>query len=71
MNPEFTILTHFSQRYSRFLPLIMSREKVFTAFDHMTVPLSELHRLPALLPAVRDITQSAKDEGYAPVFWGW
>lgn len=76
MNPDFTILTHFSQRYCKFLPVILSKKddlksKVFTAFDHMTVTLSDMHNLPSLLPAVQDILASTKDEDEAPVTWGW
>ena len=60
MNPEFTILTHFSLRYNKILPFLLSQRsdvnsKVFIAFDHMTVSLSDMHSLPALLPAVQDI----------------
>lgn len=66
MNPDFTILTHFSQRYCKIIPPILSktrlRSKVFVAFDHMTVSLSELHRLPALLPGVQDIFSNTLDE---------
>lgn len=38
MNAEFTLLTHFSQRYSK-IPLIDHNftEKVGIAFDHMEV----------------------------------
>ena len=76
MNPDFTILTHFSQRYCKFLPVILSKKddlksKVFTAFDHMTVTLSDMHNLPSLLPAVQDILACTKDEDEAPVTWGW
>ena len=76
MNPDFTILTHFSQRYCKFLPVILSKKgdlksKVFTAFDHMTVTLSDMHNLPSLLPAVQDILACTKDEDEAPITWGW
>ena len=73
MNPDFTILTHFSQRYSKFLPLILDtkRTRVFPAFDHMTVSLSDVHKLPALLPAVQDILACTKDDDDIPLSWGW
>ena len=76
MNPNFTILTHFSQRYSRFLPLILNektelRSRVFPAFDHMTVALSEVSRLPTLLPAVQDILAYTRDDDDIPLSWGW
>ena len=76
MNPDFTILTHFSQRYSKFLPLILGkktklRSSVFPAFDHMTVALSDVHRLPTLLPAVQDILACTKDDDDIPLSWGW
>ena len=76
MNPDFTILTHFSQRYCKIFPLLLSKEadlksKVFTAFDHMTVSLSDMHNLPALLPAVQDILAYTKDEDETPVSLSW
>ena len=76
MNPDFTILTHFSQRYSKILPLILSKRtdlksKVFAAFDHMTVPLASVHRLPALLPSIQEILMCTKDDDDTPVTWGW
>ena len=76
MNPEFTILTHFSQRYCRILPLILSKKPklqsgVFTAFDHMTVSLSDMHRLPALLPAVHDVLACTNDEDDVFVSLRW
>lgn len=76
MNPEFTILTHFSQRYTKILPLILSKKtelksRVFTAFDHMTVPMSDLHRLPTLLPAIQHVMLDTREEEDTPVFWAW
>ena len=76
MNPQFTIFTHFSQRYSKFLPLILDkrknlRGKVFPAFDHMTVELSEVGRLPDLLPAVQGILACTKEDDDIPLSWGW
>ena len=78
MNPDFTILTHFSQRYCKIIPPILSKtgleSRVFIAFDHMTVMLSEVHRLPALLPGVQDIFSNTLDEEemlYATMSLGW
>ena len=68
MNPDFTILTHFSQRYCKIIPPILSKAglkaRVFVAFDHMTIPLSEVQRLPSLLPAVQEVfsNTTAEDE---------
>ena len=76
MNSDFTILTHFSQRYPNILPVVSSKNpglqsKVFSAFDHMTVSLSELHGLPALLPVLQDILKCTVDEDDVPAYWGW
>ena len=76
MNSKFTILTHFSQRYSKFLPLILNRKKelksrVFPAFDHLTVSLTEVEQLPGLLPAVQDILACTKEDDDIPLSWGW
>ena len=74
MNPKFTILTHFSLRYSRILPFILGKRsdmnsKVFLAFDHMTVSLSDMHSLPALLPAVQDIMAYTNEDEQEPESW--
>ena len=75
MSPDFAILTHFSQRYIRVVPLLSNKaglkSKVFTAFDHMTVDLSDLQSLPPLLPAVQEILASYIDEEDARMTWSW
>jgi len=56
MNANFTILTHFSQRYVK-MPLIPESEinnnKIGIAYDFMRVTIPELNRLPLLLPTLR------------------
>ena len=58
MNPDFTILTHFSQRYPRipwFLMADQIHSRVAVAFDCMSVNLKQLDQLHSYLPTMRDI----------------
>lgn len=54
MKAKFTMLTHFSQRYAK-IPLL--REElpldVGIAFDNMRLRLSDLPKVPAMLPALK------------------
>eukprot|EP00884_Botryococcus_braunii_P016939 jgi/Botrbrau1/3929/Bobra.0365s0005.1 len=52
-----TVLTHFSQRYGKWLPQVQEedafvKERCATAFDGMHVPLILIPWLPSLMPAV-------------------
>ena len=53
MKAKFTMLTHFSQRYAK-LPLLKKGldEDIGIAFDNMRVRLSDLSKIPAMLPAL-------------------
>lgn len=64
MEAQFTILTHFSQRYPKVSPTVTQHctKRVGVAFDGMTVKLRELHCLPELLPTIQDIFTSVVDE---------
>ena len=60
MKPEFTILTHFSQRNPITPPPLMtsqllSSSRVAVAFDCMSVNLKQLDQLHSYLPVIRDI----------------
>jgi len=59
MSPDFTILTHFSQRYPKVPQLLLTddclKSKVTIAFDCMSVRLKELQKLPSFLPAMKEI----------------
>lgn len=58
MEAKFTLLTHFSQRYSR-IPVLTgpafetNRATLGVAFDHMTVRPDQLHRLPSFSPVLQ------------------
>lgn len=53
MNAKFTLLTHFSQRYSK-LPLISEKEEnVGLAYDNMDIKLSQLRLLPLFYPCLK------------------
>ncbi|KAF7995998.1 hypothetical protein HCN44_009036 [Aphidius gifuensis] len=57
MNAKFTLLTHFSQRYSKMPKLpesstVYSLNNVGIAFDNMQVSLSELSLLPLFYPSL-------------------
>ncbi len=75
MNPEFTILTHFSQRYPKVSPALVNGEhlqgKVGVAFDGMSVRLSDVHSLPAFLPAMREVFSALTDTEDSSVTWNW
>ena len=58
MKPEFTILTHFSQRYPKIPSFLMADQlhsRVAIAFDCMSVNLKRLDELHSFLPVMRDI----------------
>ena len=58
MKPEFTILTHFSQRDPKIPSFLMTNQlhsRVAIAFDCMSVNLKQLDQLPSYLPVMRDI----------------
>lgn len=50
MGAKFTLLTHFSQRYSRIPQMseggLVDQRSVGVAFDHMCVAPNQLHLLP-------------------------
>jgi ribonuclease Z len=56
MGAKFTLLTHFSQRYSK-IPIF--NEKAFSsntigvAFDNMTISPNRFHHLPYFIPALK------------------
>ncbi|GAV03599.1 hypothetical protein RvY_13995 [Ramazzottius varieornatus] len=53
MHAKFTLLTHFSQRYAK-IPLLTSLPTdVGIAFDNMRVRLSDLPKIPSMLPALQ------------------
>ncbi|CAK9807553.1 Ribonuclease Z, mitochondrial [Anthophora plagiata] len=53
MNAKFTLLTHFSQRYSK-IPYLPKREtNVGLAYDHMEIKLSQLPLLPLFHPCIK------------------
>lgn len=59
-----TLLTHFSQRYPK-VPVIDENfvNHVGIAFDLMTVRLSDLPRLPLLVPAFKELFEEEEEEG--------
>ena len=64
MNPNFTILTHFSQRYPKIPSFLMADQlhsRVAIAFDCMSVSLKQLNQLHKFLPAMRDIFAEVVD----------
>ena len=77
MNPGFTILTHFSQRYPKVSTALLKEEyltsKVAMAFDCMSVTLKELHTLPTYLPAMKEIFAEIleKDDESGRISWSW
>ena len=74
MNPDFTILTHFSQRYPKVSQSLLAKgslkSKVAIAFDCMSVHLKQLHKLPLFLPATKEIFADFEQEDIpVPVSW--
>ncbi|XP_023347836.1 zinc phosphodiesterase ELAC protein 2-like [Eurytemora carolleeae] len=60
MEAKFTLLTHFSQRYSK-IPLldeIQGKENVGIAFDNMVVNPVSMRTIPGLYPALKRIFHS-------------
>lgn len=53
MKAKFTLLTHFSQRYAKIPNLTNHYEDVGVAFDNMQVRLSDLKKLPLMIPALQ------------------
>lgn len=62
---KFTLLTHFSQRYSK-IPMLPVRNKndefdrVGISFDFMHVSLSELELLPIMIPSIETMFSDFK-----------
>ncbi|CAG2163288.1 unnamed protein product [Oppiella nova] len=54
MNAKFTILTHFSQRYAK-IPVFNENfnDRVGIAFDNMRVRMSDLNKLPKMIPTLK------------------
>ena len=77
MNPDFTILTHFSQRYPKVPQLLLTddcpRSKVTIAFDCMSARLNELQKLPSFLPAMKEIFAEdfEQDDNIIPSYSSW
>jgi ribonuclease Z len=59
-----TLLTHFSQRYPK-VPVVDANfgAAVGIAFDLMAVRLTDLPRLPALVPALKELFADEEEEG--------
>lgn len=77
MNPNFTIFTHFSQRYPKVFQGLLNGEqlkgRVAMAFDCMSIRLSEVHSLPTYLPAMKEIftTLTEDDLTESSAAWSW
>lgn len=56
MGAKFTLLTHFSQRYSK-IPIFneksFSSNTIGVAFDNMQISPDRLHHLPHFIPALK------------------
>jgi ribonuclease Z len=54
MNANFTILTHFSQRYAK-IPVFNQKfnDRVGIAFDNMRVRMTDLNKLPKMIPTLK------------------
>ena len=61
MQAKATLLTHFSQRYSK-IPTIPENTPVSIAFDLMKVKLSHLHWVPCLLPELSKMLVDLEEE---------
>ncbi|XP_076637968.1 ribonuclease Z [Colletes latitarsis] len=53
MNAKFTLLTHFSQRYSKIPLLSEEEENVGLAYDNMDIKLSQLPLLSLFYPCIK------------------
>lgn len=53
MNAKFTLLTHFSQRYSKIPDLPENEINVGLAYDNMQVKLPQLPLLPLFYPCIK------------------
>ncbi|CAL7948908.1 unnamed protein product [Xylocopa violacea] len=53
MNAKFTLLTHFSQRYSKIPCIPEKEEKVGIAYDNMELKLPQLPLLPLFYPSIK------------------
>ena len=65
MNPDFTVLTHFSQRYPKIPSFLMTDQlhsRVGVAFDCMSVNLKQLDQLHKYLPLMKDIFAEVVDD---------
>ncbi len=64
MGAKFTLLTHFSQRYSR-IPYFgdgaAEERTVGVAFDHMTISPNQFHRLPNFVPVLQQMFSDHQD----------
>ena len=62
MKAKFTILTHFSQRYSK-IPLFNEKfsNQVGIAFDNMRININDLQKLPLMLPVLKNLFQEHYD----------
>jgi len=64
MGAKFTLLTHFSQRYSR-IPYFgdgaAEQRTVGVAFDHMTISPDQFHRLPNFVPVLQQMFSDHQD----------
>lgn len=53
MNAKFTLLTHFSQRYSKIPALPKEEANVGLSYDYMEVKLPQLPLLPLFYPCLK------------------
>lgn len=64
MNAKFTLLTHFSQRYSK-IPKFnenFSFKTVGVAFDNMQISPDRFHYLPHLIPVLKQMFAESFEE---------
>ncbi|XP_078044137.1 ribonuclease Z isoform X2 [Augochlora pura] len=62
MNAKFTLLTHFSQRYSKIPRLSEEFDNVGIAYDNMDIKLSYLPLLPHLYPCMKLVFSEYYDQ---------
>ncbi|RWS14896.1 hypothetical protein B4U79_08996 [Dinothrombium tinctorium] len=62
MNAKITLLTHFSQRYSKIPIIPEDAQNVGIAFDNMCISLSQLPKLPLLLKPLKTLFAENYDE---------
>ncbi|XP_054159662.1 ribonuclease Z, mitochondrial-like [Oppia nitens] len=63
MNAKFTILTHFSQRYAK-IPVFSEKfnDKVGIAFDNMRIRMSDINKLPQIIPTIKCLFEDEIEE---------